>query len=341
MPKSSENGFGNQPCSGVFVSWSPHLGRTQGFIQALDLCPLYVNYFERKLYTAPFRYMVNFISTLSALRKLKPEFVFVLNPPVFASAAVDLYCQRRGVKYIIDSHSGAFENSKWKWSLGLQKWLARRAQAVLVTNPVHEALVNSWGATPVVVGDPPPVIPPIKPVEELALDFQQDRLNIVVVSSYGREEAFEEVVEAARQHPEVTFWVTGDKRKADPGVVANLPANVNLTGWLALDDYWALLQHVDAVLTLTTQENTILRGSWEAMYLGNCLITSNTSALRNYYQDGAVYVENTSSGISAGIQDCLSNRQKYRLAILKIQQEKLLSWQQKRKEIGNLVGRQW
>ena len=51
--------------SGAFVSWVPSCGRSQGFIEALGLEPVYTSYLRQKdIVSAPLKYGPQFIATL-------------------------------------------------------------------------------------------------------------------------------------------------------------------------------------------------------------------------------------------------------------------------------------
>src|SRR5207302_11503430 len=68
---------------GAFVSWVRSCGRSQGFIDALGLTPIYSSYLRQSdVVSAPLKYGPQFIETLRRLHQHRPEVVFVMNPPV-------------------------------------------------------------------------------------------------------------------------------------------------------------------------------------------------------------------------------------------------------------------
>lgn len=319
---------------GAFVSWVPSCGRSQGFIDALGLTPIYSSYLRpRDLVSAPLKYAPQFIDTLRRLHRLRPEVVFVMNPPVFAVAAVAAYAARTGARYVIDCHSGAFESRKWRWSLPLQRSFGRRAAGVIVTNPVHENLVKAWPGRALIVADPPPVdFPP--PVAGGA----DERTFVFVIATYGPDEAIPEVVEAARALPHVRFRISGNIARAPRSVLERCPPNVQLTGFVPLETFWQHVRSASAILTLTRQENTILRGGWEAMFAGRPLITSDTAALRGYFARGARFVDTSVAGIRAGIEDVIAHQAKFQQGMEDLRREKRLTWNQQRAQLEALLG---
>jgi len=323
---------------GAFVSWAPSCGRSQGFIDALGLTPIYSSYLRpRDVVSAPLKYAPQFIDTLRRLHRLRPEVVFVMNPPVFAVAAVAAYAARTGARYLIDCHSGAFESRKWRWSLPLQRAFARRAAGVIVTNRVHRELVEAWPARALIIADPPPQLPDGLGQAQPEGDRDTERF-VFVIATYSPDEAIPEILGAAAALLQVRFRISGDIRRAPRGWLNRCPPNVALTGYVSLPTFWQHVQRASAILTLTRQENTILRGGWEAMFAGRPLITSDTAALRGYFTRGARFVNGTVAGIRAGIEDVLDHQAEFQREMELLREEKRLAWYRQRGELEALLG---
>jgi glycosyltransferase involved in cell wall biosynthesis len=323
--------------SGAFVSWVEYHGRSEGFIERLGLAPIYARYLgQQDIVSAPLKYGPQAISTLRRLGDVKPEVVFVMDPPVFAAVAVFLYCVVRRARYVMDCHSGVFNDRKWRWSLPVQRFLARHAAAVLVTNRVHLSEVLSWRAKGLIVGDPPPTRPtPVPRPATPAVPF------VFVIGVFGKDEELPAVLEAAARLPGVEFRVSGDTKRARRAWLNNHPPNVKFTGFLSIADFWAHVGGASAVLTLTNREDTILRGAWEAMFMEQPLITSNTSALRAYFTRGTVLVEHNPDSIAAGVEYALSHQQELRIEASALREEKYATWCEERSELQRLTGLQF
>lgn len=321
--------------NGAFVAWAPHAGRTQGFIDRLGLTPIYVHYLQfRKPVYAPLKYIPQSVSTLHKLYQADPNIVFIMAPPIFAVATVYIYCLSRKVPYVIDCHSGVFESKKWRWSLPLLRFFGRRAAAVIVTNITHRNIVDSWPANSVILSDPPPTIPALSDEGQKFLDEEY----VVVINSFSPDEAVGEMLSAAARIPEVKFYVTGNTDRAKADWLANSPVNVTFTGWLPDDQYWYLLKHANALVSLTTNDNTILRGGWEAMYLGQPLFISKTQTLMDYFHSGTVFVKNTPDEIAEGIASGLAIESQLRREMHQLREEKIREWEQDIKKFEQLIG---
>ncbi len=319
---------------GAFVSWLSYHGRSQGFIDRLGLTPMYVSYLrQRDIISAPVKYGPQFITTLRRLYRVKPDVVFVMDPPVFAVAAVFVYCLQRGARYVMDCHSGVFNSPKWRWSLPLQRFFGRRAAAVIVTNPVHLREVTSWRAKGIIVGDPPPTLP-----QTGADSIDASAPYVFVIGVFGEDEELPKVLEAAERLPDVTFRVSGDTRRARRAWLDSHPSNLAFTGFLPTDEFWSHIRGAAAILTLTTREDTILQGGWEAMFMEQPLITSATSALRGYFTRGTVFVEHSPDGIASGVAYALSHQTELRAGIKALREEKYAVWRDERAELAPLAG---
>lgn len=323
---------------GAFVSWLPYHGRSQGYIDALALVPIYVHYLRERIpVLAPLKYGPMTVATLIALYRSRARVVFAMNPPVLTPLVVYLYCLHTGARFFVDCHSGVFESPKWRWAMPIQKFLARRAEAVIVTNTVHAKIVSSWGARPLIIGDPPINIPSM-PGDAIPSQVVDDGQPFVfVINRFNKDEAVEAVLDAARRVPNARFYISGDPRRAEPAWLSDHAPNVTFTGWLTTEEFWYFARHAEAVLTLTTQENTILRGGWEAMYLGQPLITSNTRALQTYFTSGAVFVPNTGDGIAAGVGEALKQTNTLRVQMREFRDAKYRQWAEDRAQLEHLL----
>lgn len=246
--------------------------------------------------------------TLHVLFKEKPSIIFTLNQPPFLIAAVFLYSRLFGSRYILDSHSGAFNDPKWSWFRPIYRQIAARAFLNINTNQQHKALVETWGGRSEIISDVP-----IEHKNSFAVKELPER-SIAVVASFSFDEPLAAIWEAARKCPDVTFYVTGDHRRAPSSLLAEKPANIQLSGYLPTDAYFSFLASVKAVMVLTFRDQTMQRGGYEALSIQQPIITSDWAILRESFGDSAVYVKNDAGSIAAGIREVLENNARYRRA---------------------------
>ena len=74
---------------------------------------------------------------------------------------------------------------------------------------------------------------------------------------------------------------------------------MRLTRYLSEDDYVALLRDADVIVDLTTRENCLVCGAYEALALARPLVVSETAALRELLGNGALYTRNVRGDIVA------------------------------------------
>ena len=282
--------------------------------------------------TVAFKYAWQLVMTLRVLLRERPRAVLVMTPPVVACLPVWGYARLTGGSYVIDAHTGAFTDPRWRSLQWVQRLVSRRALSTLVTSEHLAAIVTGWGARSDIVPDVPVSFPEPEPV---ALP---PGLNMVFVSTFTPDEPLEAFLAAARQVPDVTFHVTGSKRQAARWI-PQAPANVIFTGYLPDARYVALLKAADAIICLTTLDHTMQRGAYEAVYLGRPVITSDFPLLRQHFDKGTVHVDATPSDIARGILEMRDHITDHAARVLELRREKLARWATNEDVLRSLVGR--
>lgn len=279
-----------------FVTWYPSCRRSDTLAERLGGPSHLIHFFEfkRPLY-APAKYVLQAAATLRRLLHDRPDVVFVASPPVFAVLAVWAYAKVSGTPFVIDAHTGVFDDPRWTWMSAVSRFLSRSALATVVTNRVLADRVRAWGAKALIIGDVPVRFPDVPPAQLGA------GVHVVVINTFSQDEPLAEVIEAARLTPSATFHITGNPRHSRNLWNGTLPSNARFTGWLSDDDYAALLGAASMVVTLTTHDHTMQRGGYEAMAVEKPLITSDWPLLRETFSRGTIHVDNTATGIAAAI----------------------------------------
>jgi len=287
----------------IFISWARSVPRSKGIATALGARDFYVEYLKGcPNIFLPIRYLAQAIKTFSILIAERPNLIIAMNPPIVCPLVVWLYTKATGAQFVIDSgHTGAFIG-KWKRLFFLQKPLSQRALVTLITNPFLATIVDSWKAFGFVLPDMIPYLPFFPEVEA------RTGYRIGVVFTFDYNEPVESVLKAAELLPEFNFEMTGDIHRASASVVRIRPKNLQFTGFLRGDDYVQFLNRNDAIMVLTTTDCELSCAAYEGIALGKPLILSNWTTIREYFNEGAVYVDNTVEGIVQGIRYYLMER---------------------------------
>jgi glycosyltransferase involved in cell wall biosynthesis len=280
-----------------FITWYPSCRRSDTLAAWLGGRSHLIHYldFKRPLH-APVKYVLQTCVTWWRLWRERPAVVLVASPPIVAAVAVRIYARCFDVPYVIDAHTGVFDDRRWTWLSTATRWLSRGAAATIVTSDTLAARVRGWGATAVVIGDVPVAFPDADPAD-LGPGF-----HVVVVNTFSEDEPIGEVIEAARALPGCRFHVTGNPRHARNRWTGDTPPNVKMTGWLSEEAYGRLLRAANVVVCLTTHDLTMQRGGYEAVALERPLITSDWPLLRETFHRGTIHVDNTKRGIESAIQ---------------------------------------
>ena len=317
----------------VFVVWANAERGTRSAWMARELGiddVRFVGSNTRGFRRALVNYPAQLIRTVSVLMRRRPRVVFVQSPPSYAAWTVALYGLATGAAFVIDAHSDAFERARWTRPEWLTRYVARRAVVTIVTNEHWAARVRWWGGTAITIPTIPTALvigqpPAMKPGS-----------NVAVVNTWADDEPLDEVLAAADELPEISFYVTG---RADgvAGLQQRIRSNVIFTGFLSQPDYHALLAASDAVVCLTTRDHTMQNGACEAMFIGTPIVTSDWPVLREYFLDAAVYVDNTAAGIRDGLRDLTASLARYRRDVRKVRGRRQREWEESRQALTDKV----
>jgi glycosyltransferase involved in cell wall biosynthesis len=331
-----DEAFARMGLKGLFIVWGAFQGsrRSEQIAKRFNIDIEYV-YFTTKqgLLYAPIKYAYQAIATLVLLARRRPDVVLVQNPPTFAPLFVYLYSLVFGKKFIIDTHTGALIYPQWQWTLPLQRFLSRRTLTTILTNEHLAQEVASWGANSFALADPPMTFEIPKP-----MTLKESALNVVMVSVAYPDEPVAEMVEVARNLPDMDFYITGDFTNSTyfQDVVRSAPSNVHFTGFLR-EDYFALLAAVDVIVCLTTDDHTFLSGANEALWVGKPLITSDWPVLGSYFNKGTIHVDNTVNSIQQGLLAMKEGYSDFQASILALQEERRREWYEKARALLRLI----
>ena len=321
----------------MFLVWSHPQGshRSQFFCENLGMELHYAYLISKKgFWAALFKYPLQAIQTIWILFKIKPQLVFVQDPPTFAPLIVWICQFILSFEFIIDTHTQRHCLVHFEILMPLRKFLAKRALTNIVTNTDLRDMITEWNAPAMVMEDPP--LPMRHQVVSKSLDGE---FNVVWVNTGSPDEPRDTFFEMARQLSHVTFYVTSDySRNSELRHYQSLATeNVHFTGHLPDDDFYQLLKSANVVLTLTAWNYTLQQGACEAMWLGRPVITSDWQVLRDYFEDGAIFVENTVESLSSAIIEMQAKTEQYAERISNVSELRHQDWDNQVSELMTLL----
>lgn len=309
----------SRPQLWIFITWYPYCRRSDAIAEQIGAQSHLIHYLRFKVpAVAPVKYLLQGLRTAWILLRDRPSRVLVAAPPVVAPLVIWFGSLLLRYRFVIDAHSGVFQHSRWIWALPLQRFLARRALATVVTNERMAGIVRAWGGRAVLVQDLALQLDPAGTAS------RHVGFHVVFICTHSADEPVEAVVEAARMTPDVTFSFTGDPAYAPKGFRESLPRNVKLPGFTPDAEYLALLRGADAILVLTREDDTMQRGAYEAMALEKPLITSDWQLLRQVFARGTIHVDNSPQAIAQAVKKIRQSPHSYSLEMAKLRHQRSL-----------------
>lgn len=312
----------------VFVDWSAHCSRSENFSRRVGMKFLRRHRKHTGAASLLAKYAYQFSATTWDLVRERPSVVWCMSPSTFAIVPVWAYCKITGAKFGIDAHTGAFEGTPWAKIRALQFFFSREAEVTAVTNDYLQNLVEAAEGRTVRVPDVP---------TELTSTQRRDfgpGFHIVYVASFSEDEPIDVVIEAARQVPDVTVWLTGKPKGRAVELLRSAPPNLRLTGFLSREEYLAALSGADLVVALTTRDHTMQRAAYEAIYLGTPVVVSDWPILRENFSEGALWVENTPDALAQAWRQAVPRRDELRVSARELRERKLSRW---RENYGRII----
>lgn len=287
----------NQTKKIVFIEWSKYNSRGASFSASIGAKIFFIG--TANVGRNPLRsfltYFPKTLENIKILNRENPEIIIITNTTWIIAIVNYLYARIRGKKLLLDSHSCAFDDSWLKYPIILSKYFAKNSFMSFVTNAAHVKLVQNWGAEVLLLNDIP-FEDGLKTSQKLQLS---EKFNICYVCTFAEDEPFEEVFRAAERLSDITLYVTGkfDRVNIDPQKYPN----IKFLGFVNNDEYKLYINNADAIMTLTTREDTMQRAGSEAISVGKPLITSDTQMLRNTFKFGTIFVKNLEENIKLGM----------------------------------------
>ncbi len=341
----------------VFVSWAANCSRSDHLARLLGgkSYMVYAEWLGSRPATVWLKYVIQFIQTLWLLRRERPTMVLVMVPPIFAALPAYLYCKLTGGRFVTDNHTAAFTMRRWERLKFLHGWLEKRAACNVVTNERIQQVQQDWGVPAekvFLIGDlpaqfskieTPPFLSEARSQAKKSLPTASDEKHVngffavTAVCSFNPDEPMDNILQAAAELPEVSFYCTGKLKDAPPDILARKPKNVTFTDFLSVPHYAGLLKESHGVMVLTTRDHTMQRGAYEAMALGTPVITSDWPILRKTFAKGSLFVDNSPQSIVAAVRQLKSDWAKYKAAIQVQRAQRHAAWAEKEKELRRIL----
>jgi len=274
----------------IWVTWERQT-RNRSMAKVLQ-----ANYLEYTYKKGWFRYAILSLKTIWVLFKKKPEVIYFQNPSVVLGLVCVLYgalCRR--VTLVGDYHNCALDDASWLFRVNA--FIARRCLFVIVTNSSLEGVVTRMGGAAVSFPDPLPE------VEQIGVENARKNTAIVFVTSWASDEPINEVLDAfigaELRNAGASLLITGRPKFNKLVHLQDYyeQHDIKFMGFVDEASYWSLLKNAAFIIDLTTRDNCMVCGAYEALAVNRVLLLSGNQATRDYFGDGLVYTTNTRDDI--------------------------------------------
>jgi glycosyltransferase involved in cell wall biosynthesis len=252
------------------------------------------------------RYVRESLATFKELAKRRPRVVFVQVPSLVLGHVVLALRSLLRFRVVVDAHNAVIEGAERADQplRSLYRSMVKRADLIIVTNSSLANRVRRLGGTPGILPDPVP-------------EFRRDRAipvkpsSVVVISTWAEDEPIEEIIHAANQLPEpLRVTITG-RPKGPHQQLASRSSKIRLSGFVNDRDYIEMLTTASVIVDLTTRDDCLVCGAYEALALGRPLVVSDSQALRELLKDGANYSRNDAAQIAKAISETAASENEW------------------------------
>ena len=326
------NALEPSPSTGrIWITWETQR-RNKNLSKAFNARFIQFDYAANRI----LRYLVLPFKTISAYRKMRPQFIFSQNPSIVLAFITTLYGKWKDITIIVDAHNAGIRPLNGKiWVLNvISNYILKHADITIVTNDKLATIVKSKGGNPFVLPDRIPEFGGCHP-EKLIL---KGRFHVFFICTYSNDEPFLEVIRAGKLLDENTvIYISGNPKNRIKNIKEKIPDNVVLTGFLPEDEYIRMLFSCDLILDLTTREDCLVYGADEALGRANPMILSGTEVNREYFRKGVLYTDNSASDIACKIGEAMGQIEDMKVDVEELKKELMAGWEKMLEEIESML----
>lgn len=272
------------------------------------------------------RYARSALQTLRILLGYRLKTVFVQNPSLILSLIAVSTKYLLGTKVVVDAHNAALEycSSPNKIVGIVGRFVVSKADYLIVTNSHSAKRAAGLGANPVVLPDK---LPHIEDVESPNWLGPSGGPVVTLIASFAEDEPIREFLEAVLPlKGRLQVYVTGNKRKA--GELLNYESSsVKFTGFLSNQDFEGLIRYSDLLVDLTTREDCLVCGGYEALAVKTPVLLSDNLVSKETFGPHLLYCDNTTPGIRASIEQFVADQDKAKQGVVLARDEFAKRWQ--------------
>ncbi len=272
------------------------------------------------------RYCRSAYRTISAIHRARYSYVFAQCPSLLLAILVTTLKAIYGYCLVIDAHNVAIEyaESKNTFVRFLGRLVLSKADYVIVSNLGLKPIVEQCHGRPLVLPDKIPLIEE----HELSQDFKKvEKPLVTLVATFAPDEPIECFLESVKAiELPFTLVVTGKRSKARR-LLKYESNKIIFSDFLSREKYEGLIRHSDFLVDLTTRENCLVCGAYEALSVQTPALLSDTKALRETFPCGFIFASNNRFSFEQSFKELLGHYSKYRKEMPEAKQKFKEKWQ--------------
>ena len=268
------------------------------------------------------RYPLLTLLTLWTVLWQRPQILFVQNPSMLLAFLAVNMGRVFPMKVIVDAHNAGVSlfDGQRRWVTRIFEYLFRHADYTIVTNESLKPYVGHFGKAEIL----PDPIPDLK--KEMS-PLTEKQFSVLFICTWAADEPYLEVIKAAESlQDKAIIYITGRSKGKENSYGKPLPSNVRMTGFISEEEFVGKLNATDAIMDLTTREDCLVCGAYEAVSVEKPLIISDTKALRHYFSKGCIYTKNNAESIQSSIIKAMEGAAELTKDMREFKQSKKIEW---------------
>lgn len=286
----------------LWITWH-HASRSRNLAKALGV-PIFELYITKHSLV---RHLFSSLWTVWILIKERPRVIFLqLSFLLLLIVALYKLLLFKKVIVIADCHTKALRRTApgflnhifWP----LKKWSFAIANISIVSNTGMTKDIEKLHHRYIIMPDKIPEC-------SRKLEPDEKERYCVYISSFAVDEPFDEIFQVAHMlRQELKLYWTG-KTPEHVRLDSKRRPNLIFTGYLNFDDYWNLIGNADCLLALTTEEDCLQSGAYEALSVEVPMVVSDTNALREFFQNAAIYTSHQPEDIARSVRLAIAEKE--------------------------------
>ena len=291
----------------IWMSWHNH-PRSRKLSSLLGIRFMHFS----KIKSGIWRHVIGFLWASVILSHVRPKTIFLQNSFLLLLACV-IYkiipftgkitiindCHNKSLKRQIRGRGGTLFRK-------MKQWCFANVDCVIISNSKMLLYAEPLCSSVAILRDP---LGARVLTESIAPATNTSNGYVLFVCSFEADEPIDAIklsISELSNQWEIPCIVTGHLAAHILGSELASSSLIQCPGFIPYSDYWELLTQADVVVVLTSDDDCLVCGGYEALTAERPLVLSDTSVLRQVFGDGAVYTLNEAAAITEAVRNAIN-----------------------------------